>query len=179
LADDKFRIWRQTRTGLLSYPVEIDAARGHLVASIYLQMSLKPHIVHIVGHTEADHAATSADIIEAANLARRAIENAITGQPDMSADPFIKQRREQLVAESNITIQAIKDLSLSESDDPLIDPQTLSQSVKVGIMDAPHLRNNQFASGKINTRILDGSCVAVDLSGNPLNEQDRINQLIN
>ncbi|MBK5106661.1 MAG: cobalamin B12-binding domain-containing protein [Anaerolineales bacterium] len=179
LADDTFRIWRQTRTGLLSYPVEIDAARGHLVASIYLQMSLKPHIVHIVGHTEADHAATSADVIEAANLARRAIENAITGQPDMSADPYIKQRREQLVAESNITIQAIKDLSLSETVDPLIDPQTLSQSVKVGIMDAPHLRNNKFASGKINTRILHGSCVAVDLSGNPLIEQDRINQLIN
>lgn len=179
LADDKFRIWRQTRTGLLSYPVEIDAARGHLVASIYLQMSLEPHIVHIVGHTEADHAATSADVIEAANLARRAIENAITGQPDMSADPYIKQRREQLVAESNITIQAIKDLSLSETVDPLIDPQTLSQSVKVGIMDAPHLRNNKFASGKINTRILHGSCVAVDLSGNPLIEQDRINQLIN
>lgn len=179
LADDKFRIWRQTRTGLLSYPVEIDAARGHLVASIYLQMSLEPHIVHIVGHTEADHAATSADVIEAANLARRAIENAITGQPDMSADPYIKQRREQLVAESNITIQAIKDLSLSETVDPLIDPQTLSQSVKVGIMDAPHLRNNKFASGKINTRILHGSCVAVDLSGKPLIEQDRINQLIN
>ena len=179
LADDTFRIWRQTRTGLLSYPVEIDAARGHLVASIYLQMSLKPHIVHIVGHTEADHAATSADVIEAANLARRAIENAITGQPDMSADPFIKHRREQLVAESKITIQAIKDLSVSKTVDPLIDPHTLSQSVKVGIMDAPHLRNNNFALGKINTRILHGSCVAVDLSGNPLIEQDRINQLIN
>ena len=110
-ADDTFRIWRQTRTGLLSYPVEIDAARGHLVASIYLQMALKPHIVHIVSTQKLIHAATSADVIQAANLARRAIDNAITGQPDMSADPFIKQRRQHLVAESNITIQAIKDLS--------------------------------------------------------------------
>ena len=29
-----FRIWRQTRTGLLSYPVDKDAARAHLAATI-------------------------------------------------------------------------------------------------------------------------------------------------
>ena len=28
-------------------------ARAHLAASVYLQMALKPHIVHVVGHTEA------------------------------------------------------------------------------------------------------------------------------
>ncbi len=61
-----FRIWRQTRTGLLSYPVDPVAARAHLAASIYLQMAIKPHIVHIVGHTEAHHAATAEDVIEAA-----------------------------------------------------------------------------------------------------------------
>ncbi|MCU0486208.1 MAG: cobalamin B12-binding domain-containing protein, partial [Anaerolineales bacterium] len=45
---DDFRIWRQTRTGLLSYPLEPAAARAHLAASIYLQMALRPHILHIV-----------------------------------------------------------------------------------------------------------------------------------
>ncbi len=60
-----YHIWRQTRTGLLSYPLDLPAARAHLSASIYLQMALRPHIIHIVGHTEADHAATAADIIEA------------------------------------------------------------------------------------------------------------------
>ncbi len=158
LADKDFRIWRQTRTGLLSYPVDIDAARAHLVASIYLQMSLKPHIVHIVGHTEADHAATSADVIQASNLARRAIDNALAGQPDMRADPLIKERSDQLVEESKITIQIIQDLATPESADPLIDPGILSRAVKMGILDAPHLRNNKFASGKINTRIIGGSC---------------------
>jgi hypothetical protein len=58
LENDSFHIWRQTRTGLLSYPLELPAARAHLAASIYVQMALKPHIVHVVGHTEADHAAT-------------------------------------------------------------------------------------------------------------------------
>ena len=87
---DDFRIWRQTRTGLLSYPLEPAAARAHLAASIYLQMALRPHIVHIVGHTEADHAATAEDVIEASRLARRAIDNALHGQPDMSADPRVQ-----------------------------------------------------------------------------------------
>src|SRR4030042_346791 len=86
LAGADFRIWRQTRTGLLSYPLDVDAARAHLAASVYLQMALRPHIVHIVGHTEAHHAATAADVIEACNLARRAIENAIQGQPDATTD---------------------------------------------------------------------------------------------
>jgi hypothetical protein len=177
MADQDFQIWRQTRTGLLSYPVSIDAARAHLVASIYLQMSLKPHIVHIVGHTEADHAATSSDVIQASNLARRAIDNALAGQPDMRADPLIQARSDQLVEESKITIQAIRELASTESLDPLIDPVVLSRAVKMGILDAPHLRNNNFALGKINTRIIDGSCVAIDDSGKPINEGDRINQL--
>jgi len=30
----------------------------------------EPHIVHIVGHTEADHAATAGDVIEASQMAR-------------------------------------------------------------------------------------------------------------
>jgi hypothetical protein len=60
LERETFRIWLQTRTGLLSYPLDSSAARAHLAASVYLQMALKPHIVHVVGHTEADHAATAA-----------------------------------------------------------------------------------------------------------------------
>jgi len=37
-----FHIWRQTRTGLLSYPVDAARARAHLAESIYLQMTLRP-----------------------------------------------------------------------------------------------------------------------------------------
>jgi methylmalonyl-CoA mutase cobalamin-binding subunit len=92
LEDETFHIWRQTRTGLLSYPLQEDAARAHLAASIYLQMALKPHIVHIVGHTEAHHAATAEDIIVASRMARQAIDNALAGQPDMSSDPAIQAR---------------------------------------------------------------------------------------
>ena len=55
--------------------------RGHLAASTYLQMALRPHIVHVVGHTEAHHAATAKDVIAACKVARRAIDNALAGTP--------------------------------------------------------------------------------------------------
>jgi hypothetical protein len=32
LAGPDFRIWRQTRTGLLSYPLDPEASRAHLAA---------------------------------------------------------------------------------------------------------------------------------------------------
>ncbi len=85
-----FNIWYQTRTGLLSYPLELNAARAHLSASIYLQMALKPHIIHVVSHVEADHAATSQDVMDACRMAQRVIETSLKGQPDMLGDPAIK-----------------------------------------------------------------------------------------
>ena len=82
-----FRIYRQTRVGLLSHPLDPEAARGHLAAATYLQMALKPDIVHVVGHTEAHHAATAEDVVAACKVVRRAIENAVAGAPDMTLDP--------------------------------------------------------------------------------------------
>jgi methylmalonyl-CoA mutase cobalamin-binding subunit len=163
LAGPGFRIWRQTRTGLLSYPLDVDAARAHLAASVYLQMALRPHIIHVVGHTEAHHAATAADVVEACKLARRAIENALGGQPDMTADPRVQARREELVYRAKGILSAIRALATPDTADPLLDPDTLARAIGAGLLDAPHLRNNPFARGQIVTRIDSrGACVAVD-----------------
>jgi methylmalonyl-CoA mutase cobalamin-binding subunit len=178
LEDKTFRIWRQTRTGLLSYPLQEDAARAHLAASIYLQMALKPHIVHIVGHTEAHHAATGTDIIEASRMARQAIENALAGQPDMTHDPAVQARVETLTQEALRTIAGIKKLAPTSTADPLADPATLAKAVTLGVLDAPHLQSNPFARGTIQTRIVDGACVVTDSSGNPISESIRIHQLL-
>jgi hypothetical protein len=172
-----FRIWRQTRTGLLSYPLDPTAARAHLAASVYLQMALRPHIIHVVSHTEAHHAATADDVIEACGLARRAIENALRGQPDMTADPAIQRRMEELVREAQVTLDAICALAEAGVTDPLADPATLGRAVAVGILDAPQLRNNPFARGQIVTRVIAGACVAVDSAGKPLTETQRIDAL--
>lgn len=173
-----FRIWRQTRTGLLSYPVDPAAARAHLAASVYLQMAVRPHIVHVVGHTEAHHAATAEDVIEACGLARRAIQNSLRGAPDMTADPRVLARRDELIAEAKVTLDAMRTLADPDVADPLIDPATLARSVVLGMLDAPQLRNNPFARGQVNTRIVDGACVAVDESGRPISEVERTVQLL-
>ncbi len=178
LVGPDFRIWRQTRTGLLSYPLDPEAARAHLAASVYLQMALKPHIIHVVGHTEADHAATAEDVIAACKIARRAIENALSGQPDMTADTLVQARRAQLVAEAQVTLKAIADLAGPQVDDPLTDPAVLTQTVTRGILDAPQLRNNPFGRGKVITRIIDGQSLAVDSTGRLLSERERLVNLL-
>jgi len=177
LAEPNFRIWRQTRTGLLSYPLDPEAARAHLAASVYVQMALKPHIVHVVGHTEADHAATADDVIVSCRLARRAIENALAGQPDMTADPQVQARRAELVEAVQFTLQAIARLASSDAGQRLADPTALARAVTTGILDAPQLRNNPFGRGRVSTRIIDGACQAVSSSGSPLSETERINHL--
>ena len=178
LEDESFRVWRQTRTGLLSHPLDEEAARGHLAAGIYVQMALRPHIVHIVGHTEAHHAATASDVIAASRIARRAIENALRGQPDLTADPRVQQRAQELVSEARSTLEAIRALAEPGVADPLADPATLARAVTTGIMDAPQLKNNPFGRGKIATRIVEGACLAVDpASGRPLSERERLARL--
>jgi methylmalonyl-CoA mutase cobalamin-binding subunit len=174
LAGPNFHIWKQTRTGLLSYPLDVDAARAHLATSIYLQMALKPHIIHIVGHTEAHHAATAENIIEACKIARKSIENAMSGAPDMTADPAIQAQADHLVSEAEVTLQAIRRLGDNISGDPWTDPSILAKSVKMGVLDAPQLRNNPFALGQIKTRLFNGSCVAITPEGFPLGEADRL-----
>jgi methylmalonyl-CoA mutase cobalamin-binding subunit len=177
LGGSQFRIWRQTRTGLLSYPLDPVAARAHLATSVYLQMALKPHIVHVVGHTEADHAATAQDVIEACKLARRSIEDALTGQPDMTADPQVQERREELVAEAQFTLDAIHNLPVSGEVDPLTDPAALAGAVTSGILDAPQLQNNAYGRGWIRTRVFNGKALAVDTDGKPLSEEERLRHL--
>jgi hypothetical protein len=174
-----FRLWRQTRTGLLSYPLDSEAARAHLATSVYAQMALRPQIVHIVGHTEAHHAATADDVIVASKIARRAIANALQGQADMTADPAVQQRKDELIAEVKVTLDAIGALAKPGVPDPLSDPVTLARAVTTGVLDAPHLRNNPFARGQVVTRIdARGACVAVDpATGRPLTEMERIGQL--
>jgi hypothetical protein len=172
-ADDDFRIWRQVRTGLLSYPVDARQARAHLAQSVMLQMAIRPHIIHIVGYTEADHAADADEVIESAIMTQDVVETALRGNPDMTADPIVQRRKEHLIAETHSLIGAIKNLG-KDSDDPLSDPVALAQAVAIGLMDAPQLVNNRYAPGRVRTRSIDGGIEAVDARGRAIQEAQRI-----
>lgn len=158
LRSENFRIWKETRIGLLSHPVDFDQARGHLASSTYLQMALKPHIYHIVGHTEAHHAATAEDVIESSKIVRRAIRNA-QGAPDMTADPDIQERKSELVEQAWRKLDQIANQSGVISKEPFSDPVVLAKSVTSGLLDAPQLKNNPFGLGKVKTRIFNGACI--------------------
>jgi hypothetical protein len=177
LESENFRIWRQTRIGLISHPLDPNAARGHLAASTYLQMALKPHIYHIVGHTEADHAATADDIIEASKIVRRAITNAL-GAPDMTRAPEVQIRKVILIEAVKSLLDQIRDLAPREVSDPWTHSATLTKAVTTGLLDAPQLRNNKFALGKVRTRMINGASIAVDENGIPLSHHERMGKMM-
>ena len=181
LETSTFRIWRQTRTGLLSYPLDVDYARAHLSASVYLQMALKPHILHVVGYTEADHAVNADEVIESCKIAKRSAQNALSGQPSMIYDPVVQNRKEELIKDAKILLNAIKAMAPNNIDDPWTDAENLANSIKIGLLDAPQLINNPYAPGKINTIIDDrGACVVVDSRNNkPIRESERVDRILN
>jgi methylmalonyl-CoA mutase cobalamin-binding subunit len=176
-ADDTFHVWRQTRTGLLSYPVDARRARAHLAQSVMLQMATRPHIIHIVGYTEADHAATADEVIESALMTQEVVATALRGNPDMTVDPAIQQHKAELIQETLRLVDAIRDLG-KDAPDPLSDPATLARAVAIGLLDAPQLVNNPFAPGRVRTRSIGGAMRAVDSTGQPLTEAQRIEQVL-
>jgi hypothetical protein len=174
LQGDHFRVWRETRGGLTSYPPDPAVARGHLSATVCLQMQLRPHIVHIVGHTEAHHATTAAELIEACRIADGAISQCLLGLPDMTADARVQRRKAELLADAGVLLDAIARLAPAGRD-PSTDADTLARAVEIGLLDAPHLRGNAAAYGRIVTRMVGGACLAVDgPTGHPIPEVERV-----
>ncbi len=173
LQNERFRVWRETRGGLTSYPPDPSVARGHLAATVTLQMQLKPHIVHIVGHTEAHHATTADELIEACRIADGAISQCLLGSPDMTGDARVRRRKAQLLDEAAVLLDAIA--QLGSDGNPYTDADVLARAVEIGLLDAPHLRGNAAACGKIVTRMVGGACLAVEPgSGKPIPETERV-----
>ena len=178
LHDHNFVSLRQVRPGLFSYPPDLDFGKGQLASSIYTGMMLKPHIVHVVGFCEANHAATANDIIESCKIAKRVIHDCLLGTPDPLADKEVVSRKNYLVKEAQLLIATIRSLGDEPSMDPLIDPVTYVHAVRKGVLDAPHLRNNPIAKGILRTKVIDGACVAMDSDTvNPIDEATRLEQL--
>ncbi len=175
LHGDSFTSFRQVRTGLASLPAEPAEAKGHLAAATSLQMALAPHILHVVGYSEADHAAEADEVIESLRLCRGAVRAVIDGLPDPAADPDVRRRCGELVAEAQCILDGIRELAGPGVTDPWLDVETLARAVETGILDAPHLAGNPAACGRVRTRIVDGMCLAVDpATGRPVPEKQRV-----
>jgi hypothetical protein len=139
---------------------------------------LNPHILHVVGFCEANHAATADDIIESCKIARRVIHDCLLGMLNPSDDKDVLKRKNNLIKEAKLLIATISSLGDDSSTDSLIEPATYVRAVETGILDAPHLRNNPIAKGFLKTKMIDGACVAIDPdTGNPIDENTRLRKL--
>ncbi|MBE6082892.1 cobalamin B12-binding domain-containing protein [Acidilutibacter cellobiosedens] len=178
LEDENFRVYRQARAGLASFPTNLYQAKGQLASSAYLSMAIKPHIYHVVGYCEAHHAATADDIIESCMIVRGVLKNIFLGDINMVDDIDVQRRKAQLIKDGSIIINSIKSLSNS-SKDPLTDPVILEEAVKIGILDAPHLKGNSAACGKLTTRIVNGGMYPFDEKLNRvITEGERIERIM-
>ncbi len=179
LETENFKVIRQVRTGLASMPLHLNRAKGQLALSTTYQMALRPQIVHVVTHSEALHAAQSQEIIESCEIVNQIITRSLEGLPDPSQDPLVKKRKQQLIEEVQHIFQAINSLArtLGISDDKpiIVQKDLLDKIVTSGLFDAPHLVNNEFALGRIHTRIIDGACVTYDpIRDKVIPEEERI-----
>ena len=179
LAGPDFRIHRQIRAGLASLSVKPAVAKGQLAASTLLGLALKPEIIHVVAFCEADHAATPDDIIESCGIVQGVLKNSLFDAPEMAADPTVQARRDELVAEAGLILEAIRGMARPGSDDPLTDPVVLQEAVRTGILDAPQLQGNPEAAGRVRTGMIDGACRALSADGRRvLSEEERLQQAV-
>jgi len=173
-----FQSIRQTRTGLARLCTDPDIAKGELAASSFYQMAIEPQVIHVVGFCEADHAANPSDVIESAKIVHGVIGHLSSDSKSLLNDSRINKRKEVLLEETRLLLQAIKSLPERKVEDPWSDPRTIAQAIKIGLLDAPHLCGNPHAAGQVFTQIRNGACVAVDLrSGKTLTEKERISRI--
>lgn len=178
LEDNNFKVYRQARAGLASFPPDLNQAKGQLASSAYLSMAIKPHIYHVVGYCEAHHAAKAEDVIESCKIVRGVIRNEFLGSVDMTKDKTVNNRKEELILDAKAILNAIVLLNPTASD-PLSDPETLEKAVKIGILDAPHLKGNPAACGKLVTRLVNGALYAYDVNkGRIIPEKERLEKIM-
>ncbi len=92
-----FRIHRQTRSGLPSFPPNLNQAKGHLAFGIYTQLYMDPDILHVVTHSEAHHEASADDIIESCEIVKQVCWDFAKGNvPRIWEEPVVKERIAEL-----------------------------------------------------------------------------------
>ena len=179
LHDGSFTSIRQVRSGLASLDADPDIAKGQLSAATLYQLALEPQILHVVGFCEGDHAARPDDIIESVKIVRGVLKNHALGPLQLLGDEKIIARKEQLIEDANLILEAIKKIAKDECTDPWKDPATLAEAAKIGLLDAPHLCGNPFAAGKVFTQMREGACDSFDLNtGKRISEERRIAALL-
>lgn len=173
----EFFSFRQVRAGLLHLSPHLSKAKGQLAASTVIALAVSPHIIHVVGYCEGDHAATADEVIESCEIVNGVLKNCHIGMSSLIGNAAVYKRKRELLADAELLLKAISALR-EDDEDPYSDPRVIARAIAIGLLDAPHLKNNPYASGKMHTRIIDGAVICVDpATGEPISEQKRLKAL--
>lgn len=177
LEDESFKVYRQTRAGLALLSADEHVAKGQLAASTFMQMVVKPHIIHVVGYCEADHAATADEVIESCKIVKGVIRHVLDDEYSIDKDASIQARKEELLKEAQVLLDFIKE-EYAEYEDPLANTDVLCDCVRKGYIDAVHILKNDKYRGDLKTCIKDGMCLAVNPeTGDVMGEAERLLRL--
>ena len=179
LEDENFKAYREVRAGIAHFSSIPSEAKGQLSASAVISLAMKPHILHVVGFSEGDHACYPEELIESCNIIHGVLQNCLYDLPDFSCDSQVISRRNELIEEANVLLDSIRKYCENTSEDPWSNPKILSASIKNGILDAPHFRGNPNLCGRITTRLINGAWYAVDEAGSILTESKRTTKILN
>ncbi len=175
LTDGSFQVFRQVRAGLAHFSSNPSFAQGQLAASAVVSLALKPHILHVVGFSEGDHAIFPDELIQSCNIVHGVLHNTLYGMPDLADNITVMNRKNELISEAKILLDELYNRGRSSSDDPWSDPVAISDAVTTGLLDTPHFQGNAHLCGKITTRLIDGAWHAIDRdTGEKMTETERI-----
>ncbi|KXK49647.1 MAG: hypothetical protein UZ05_CHB002001804 [Chlorobi bacterium OLB5] len=179
LEDENFKVYREVRAGIAHFFPVPAIAKGQLAASIAVSLALQPHILHVVGFSEGDHATYPGELIESCNIAHGVLHNCLEGLPDMKNDAMVKNRREELLEEAAVLLEALNTFGINVSEDPHGDANVIAKAIKYGLLDAPHFRGNVHLCGEITTSLIEGAWYAVEEnSGRIIKEKERTDKIL-
>lgn len=177
LEDENFHTYRETRAGLALLSADANVAKGQLAASTFMQMMIRPHIIHVVGFCEADHAATAEEIIESCKIVKGVIRHTLNDTCSIEKNADVVERKEELIREAHVLLSFIQE-EYSNYEDPLTNPHVICDCVEKGYIDAVHIIKNEKYRGNLHTKLVDGKCVAYDIDTNEiLNEHTRLSRI--
>lgn len=180
LHGDDFHSYRMVRPGLMSFPTDLEYARGQLAFGATIGLVLRPHIFHVVAYCEAQYCTGATEILESVKMVNQMIRCFQCGFPidSILSNQFINDRKNMLKQEALSIIEAIRFLGKG-IDDPLVEPDILLRAVEIGILDAPNLRGCKPAKGEIITTPINGNYVSVNPeNGRPMTETERVQSIL-
>lgn len=178
LSGNSFTVYREVRAGIAHFSSNPLFAKGQLAASAVISLAMKPHIIHVVGYSEGDHAIYPDELVESCEIVHGVLHNTLNGMPDLTRDPVVQNRKNELIAEAGILLKTLREFGAAQSDDPWSDPAVIEKAVRTGLLDTPHFTGSKHLCGKIVTRLINGAWYAIDQeTGEKMTEEERIEKL--